>query len=166
MRLLALLTLLALFPLLVQCAGSYDSKPLAVLSNPSRAQAWGPPRTTQSADGYEMAYVNPSNPKEKFTITGSKGMMPRFYYPPNIKGTRSGTTGEASESQKWNFAKVNGKVVKWYQSSFSTSEKPAVFRSMGVELANQTGGRGQYRIEAEGTKNQVRTWISELRMTP
>jgi hypothetical protein len=164
MRLLALTILIPLFPLLVQCAGSYDAKPLAVLSNPSRAQAWGPPLTTQTANGYEMAYVNPSNPKEKFTITGSKGMMPLFYYPPNIKG--NGTAGEVSESQKWKFAKVNGKVVKWYQSSFPTSEKPAVFRSMGVELANQTGGRGQYRIEAEGTKNQVRTWISELRMTP
>jgi len=109
-----------------------------------------------------MTYVNPDNSKEQFTIIGSKSMMPLFYYPPDIKGAAR----EARKSQKWKFANVNGKVMKWYQSSFPTSNSPAVFRSMGVELANQTGGRGQYRIEAQGTENQVRTWISELRMSP
>ena len=150
--------LVLLVPFLVQCSSSSSSKPLANLSSPARAQAWGSPKTTQTAGGYRKTYTNPSNSKESLTITGTSKLLPFFVYPPHIKSP------QGDIPQKWKTSLVMGKTMQWYQSSVPTSTRGSIFRSMGLTLSNQSGASGQFQIEAQGSKNQVRTWISELRL--
>jgi hypothetical protein len=158
---------LLLIPFLTHCSstGSSSGK-LPILSSPARAQAWGAPKVSQTGNSYEATYVNPANSKERLTVTGSSQMMPFFVYPPNIKGTKivNGIATQVREPQLWTKALVNGKPARWYQSSFPTAQEAAKFRTMGVHLKDQSGGSGTYRIEATGTKNQMRTWLTELRL--
>ncbi len=166
--------ILLLLPFLTQCASrstsgsshrSASTTTLPILSNPARAQAWGAPSITKNADGYRYSYTNPANPKEKLRIFGSRAMMPFFVYPPNIKGTKlvNGVPTQTNEAQLWSKALLAGKTAKLYQSSFANADQAAEFRTLGLTLKDSSGASGQYRIEAEGTKNQVRTWLSELR---
>jgi len=142
-----------------------STEALPILTNPARAKIWGPPSISQNANGYTSTYINPSNPKEKLRIIGSHKGMPFFVYPPNIKGlkTVNGIDTPSNEAQVWKKALVKGKTVKWYQSRFANSQQAAEYRTLATELNDQSGGKGQYRIEVEGTKNQMRTWLSELR---
>lgn len=160
--------LIFLLPFLTQCSPSPSttSGALPILSSPGRAQAWGKPQSVQTKDGYYTTYINPSNRKERIRIIASRQMMPFFVYPPNITGTQiiNGVPTKADIPQSWKTASINGTKVKWYQSSFPSSQRAAIFRTLGVELKDSSGARGQFRIQAEGTKNQVQTWLSELRL--
>lgn len=160
--------LLFLLPLLANCSSpqSSSSGPLPVLSSPGRAAAWGKPQTVPTKDGYHTTYINPSNRKERIRIIASREMMPFLVYPPNITGTQivNGVPTKANVPQTWNTASINGTKIKWYQSSFPSSQRAAIFRSLGTELKDSSGNRGQFRIQAEGTKNQVQTWLGELRL--
>ena len=161
--------LLLLLPFLTQCSSSSSSAssssaPLPTLSSPARAKAWGAPKVEKTASGYLFAYVNPSNQKEQLRISGSREMMPFVVYPPNIKGTKmiDGVATQVKTPQMWNKALVQKTTVKWYQSSFPTAKRAAEFRTLGAFLKDNSGGSGHYRIEAEGTKDQMRNWLSEL----
>ena len=153
--------LVLLLPFLAQCSSSNStSKHLPSLSSPARAQAWGQSLVLLTRDGYQKTYINPSNPKEILRIIASRQIMPFFAYPPNIKGIET----RANTPQVWQSSSVNGTSINWYQSTYSSSNRASVFRTLGAELKDRSGGRGQFRIEAEGTKNQMRTWLSELRI--
>ncbi len=165
------LFLLLLLPFLTQCSsqstsGSGSGAELPpILASPARAKAWGAPRTVKDSSGFISTYINPSNPKEMIRIFGTNKMLPFFVYPPNIKGTKivNGVATQADEAQLWTKLPLVGKTAKLYQSSFPSASKAAEFRTLGMTLKDPSGNSGQYRIEAEGTKNQVRTWLSELR---
>ena len=168
MKYTSTILILALAIFLPSCS-SYNSsdKPLPVLTSPSRAQAWGSPKVTKTEDGYSLTYSNPSNDKESITIVGARKAMYQLYYPPNLIGTRTvnGIPTKIDEAQVWQRAMVAGRTVRLYQRFLSSSHHGSIFRTVGAELQNPTGGKGSYRIEIEGTKNQVQTWLSELRFT-
>lgn len=160
---------LLLLPFLAHCSSSSpnsgsNSSKLPILSSPARAKAWGAPRIAQAASEFQYTYINPANKNERVSIFGSRQMMPFFVYPPNIKGTKivNGVATQADEPQLWSTSLVNGTSVRWYQSAFPTAQGIAKFRTLGVELKDQSGGRGNYRIEATGTKAQMQTWLTEL----
>lgn len=168
------LLLLPLLSLLTHCSshtpsGSTSSKhPLPVLSSPSRAKAWGPATIEKKPHGYLSTYTNPANPKEILRIYGSKKLMPFFIYPPHIKGQKivNGTPTNISQAQVWDKALLMNQSVKLYQATFASKTAAAEFHTLGTPLKDPSGINGNYRIEAEGTKNQVRTWLSELRFNP
>lgn len=157
---------LPLLGLLAHCSTpDSSSASLPVLTNPSLERAWGQPTTIQSEKGYTMTYANPDNDREEFTITGSRDLMFTLYYPPNTKGTRivNGVPKEVSEPQVWKKSQVLGQTVKWYYANFPTTDQGAIFKTLGTELKNSSGQSGQYRIVAEGSKNQMQSWLSGLR---
>lgn len=159
------LLLLPLLGLLTQCSSPDSAKPLTVLSSPARAKDWGPPQTVQGNGSYTKTYTNPINGKEKVTITGSREPMYFLYYPPNLIGTitQNGVTTQVNEPQVWMKSLVENQTVKWYQSTLPSDTKGSVFRTLGADLRDRSGNLGSYIIEIEGTKNQMRNWLSELR---
>jgi len=168
MKKISLFIISLVLPFLAQCSSSStpaSSDPLPILSSPARAQIWGPPSLAQTANGYTATYINPSNPTEKLRIIGSHKTMPFFIYPPNIKGTKTinGVDPPANEAQIWQKVLVKGKTVKLYQATFANSQQAAEFHTLGTQLNDQSGGKGQYRFEIQGSKKQVQTWLSELR---
>jgi len=143
---------------------SLEASTIPVLSSPARANTWGIPEKTQMKDGYQLLYTNPSNSKEKLIITGSNKLMFFLLYPPHIKGTRiiNGRAIEVDEAQLWKKALVADRTVKWYHAHLPSALHGSIFRTLGTELKDSSGKIGQYRIEVEGTKNQMRNWLSEL----
>jgi len=143
---------------------SLKAPTIPVLSSPARANTWGIPEKTQMKDGYQLLYTNPSNSKEKLTITGSNKLMFFLLYPPHIRGTRmiNGRAIEVDEAQLWKKALVADQTVKWYHAHLPSAHYGSIFRTLGTELKDGSGKIGQYRIEVEGTKNQMRNWLSEL----
>lgn len=158
---------LTVLPFLSQCSSTSpgEAAPLPVLSSPARAAAWGAGQTVKTPEGYQTTYINPANRKERVRIIASRKLMFHILYPPTVKGTQTvnGVTTQVSEPQLWQSSYLNGEPVRWYQESFPTPERAAVFKTLGAEFKNGSGQGGQYRIEAEGTKNQMQTWLSELR---
>lgn len=138
---------------------------LPILSNPTRANAWGAPKKTKTSDGYILLYINPANNKEKLTITGSSELMFFLLYPPHLRGTLiiNGKTAQIDEAQLWKKALVAEQTVKWYHAHLPSTHYGSIFRTLGTGLKDSSGKIGQYRIEVEGTKNQMRNWLSELR---
>lgn len=152
--------------LLSHCAsGPSADTPLPVLSSPSRAQAWGPPKTTSTKGGYRLTYTNPSNSKERLVIEGSPKPFYHLFYPPNLTGTRTvnGIAVEVNQAQMWQQSLVLNQPVKWYQRTLPSEDYGAIFRSLGAPLKTPSGSAGFYRVEVEGTKNQMQRWLSELR---
>lgn len=163
-----MIILLPLLGLLAHCSSNSSgagAETLPVLSSPARAKAWGSPQTVPTKDGYKMTYTNPVNGKEKVTITGSSELMFFLYYPPNLKGTRmvDGKATTVDEAQLWKKALVAGQTVKWYHAYLPSAHNGNIFRTLGTELKDSSGRTGQYRVEVEGTKNQMQSWLSELR---
>ena len=111
-----------------------------------------------------MIYTNPGNAKEKVTITGSRELMFFLYYPPHLRGTRmiNGNAVEIDQAQLWKKALIAGQNVKWYHAHLPSANYGGIFRTLGAELRDDSGRIGQYRIEVEGTKKQMQTWLSEL----
>ncbi len=163
------LLLLPLLPLVTQCSSSggttSSASSLPTLSSPARAKAWGAPETLKNANGYRTTYTNPANSKEKVSIIGSSKLMPFFVYPPRIKGTTvvNGAATSAGQPQLWNKSLIQGTTVKWYQVSFPSGDNGAKFTTLGIELKGQDGRNGQFKIEIEGSKNQVPSRLAELR---
>ena len=162
--------LLSFLCLLTHCSStppdsSIGLSTLPILSSPARANAWGPPEKTKAKNGYSLLYTNPANNKEKLTITGSSELMFFLLYPPHLRGTRiiDGNTFQVDEAQLWKKARVANQTVKWYHAHLPSTHYGGIFRTLGTELKNGSGKIGQYRIEVEGTKNQMQTWLSELR---
>jgi len=168
-----MIILLPLLAFLTHCStnnpnsGSGTST-LPVLSSPARAKAWGAPQIVPTKDGYKMTYTNPANDKERVTITGSRELMFFLYYPPNLKGTRmvEGTATKVDEAQLWKTALIAGQKVKWYHAHLPSANYGNIFRTLGAELKDGAGNAGHYRIEVEGTKNQMQSWLSELEFDP
>jgi len=154
--------------LLPQCSSSSGTAEVPILASPARAQAWGSPGVTRTKKGYTMTYQNPSNSKERLVIKGSQKSFFFTLYPPNLIGTRivNGTPTKISEAQLWQKSLVLGQTVKWYQRTLPTEQNGALFRSLGTELKTSDGRTASYRFEVEGTKNQMQSWLSELRFAP
>lgn len=158
-----------LFPFVVLfsgcSSGPSNDKPLPVLRSPARAEAWGAPKREATKDGYRLTYTNPSNKRERLLIEGSRSSFYHLLYPPNCTGTRlvNGVPTRVSEAQMWQKSLVLNQPIKWYQRSLQADDFGAIFRSLGAELKAPDGSKGFYRIEVEGTKNQMQSWLSELR---
>jgi hypothetical protein len=162
--------LLSFLCLLSHCSStpsdsSLGHSTLPILSSPARADDWGTPEKTQTKNGYKLSYANPANSKEKLTITGSDELMFFLLYPPHLRGTRiiNGSAIEVDEAQLWKKSLVAEQTVKWYHAQLPSIHYGSIFRTLGTELKDGSGKVGQYRIEVEGTKNQMRNWLSELR---
>jgi hypothetical protein len=112
-----------------------------------------------------MTYTNPVNEKESLKIMGSNDAMFYVLYPPNLKGTRviDGVPTPVSEPQTWKQTPVVGQPVKYYQRTLPTRTEGVLFRTLGQKLKAPNGSFGFYRFEVEGTKNQMQSWLSELR---
>ena len=161
--------LLSFLCLLTHCSSTPPDSSLGpstppILSSPARANAWGPPERTKAKNGYSLLYTNPANSKEKLTITGSSELMFFLLYPPHLRGTRivNGNTVQINEAQLWKKALVAEQTVKWYHAHLPSTHYGSIFRTLGTELKDGSGKIGQYRMEIEGTKNQMRNWLSEL----
>ena len=151
--------------LLPQCSsGPSDGASVPILSSPSRAQAWGRPKSEPTSRGYKLTYKNPSNSKERLTIEGSRSAFYHLLYPPNLIGTRTinGVSTEVNEPQVWQQALVANQRVNWYQRTLPNKDHGSIFRTLGEHLKNSDGVRASYRIEVEGSKNQMQRWLSEV----
>lgn len=160
--------LFLIFPMiLVGCVTSSTPKgeTLPVLGNPARAAAWGTPSVSKTPDGYQMVYQNPANRKEQITIIGSRNLTYGLSYPPNIKGQKTvgGKTVKTSTPQVWQKVQIVGKNAYFYQSHEAMDGRNARYKTLGEELTDPRGVFGYYAVDAEGSNNQVRGWISELR---
>ena len=160
--------LLLLLPFLLASCGlssTPQGKALPTLASPDRAAAWGAPAVTKSTGGYIMVYQNPSNSKERLTIKGSRALLYGLSYPPDIKGEEmvGGKMVKTNRPQVWQKAQITGNDVYFYQSHDPTFERGARYKTLGEQLTGPGVVIGYYAIEIEGTKNQMRHWISELR---
>jgi hypothetical protein len=160
--------MLAASPLLLlsQCApGPSGGESLPTLASPARARAWGSPSRELTDRGYVITYRNPSNSREELKIYGSRTSFFHLFYPPDIRGTSliNGVPTQISKPQTWSKAKILNQDVKCFQRFFPSSDDGAVFHTLGTDLRTPDGSRGFYRIEVEGTKNQMQRWLSELR---
>lgn len=161
-------SLLLLFSLiLASCITSStpEGKTLPVLASPARATAWGSPTVSKTSEGYEMAYQNPSNASERLVIKGSRKMFYGLTFPPDIKGqkTMNGRPVKTNTPQVWQKVQITGQPAFLYQSHSPMDGRNARYKIIGEQLNGPGGVFGYYAIELEGSNNQVRPWISELR---
>lgn len=149
--------------LLTQCA-SPNPETVPKLASPARVEAWGPPQTIPTNDGYQRTYRNPDNEKERLKIIASNDAMYYVLYPPNLTGTRviDGVATIVSEPQIWQQTPVAGQSVKYYQRNLPSENQGPLFRTLGRKLKAPDGSFGFYRFEVEGSKNQMQSWLSEL----
>ena len=162
--------LLFLFPLILASCGSSstpEGEALPVLGSPARAAAWGAPSITKVKNGYMMVYQNPSNNSEMLTIKGSRDLLFGLTYPPDIKGRKlvAGKMMETSTPQVWQKVQITGKDVYLYQSHAPLDGRGSRYKTLGEQLTGPQGIIGNYAVEIEGSNNQMRRWISELRFT-
>ena len=70
---------------------------------------------------------------------------------------------ETSTPQIWQKVQIADQEAYLYQSHHPLNGRGARFKILGAELKGPGGIIGYYSVEIEGSKNQMRAWISELR---
>ena len=126
---------------------------------------WGKPSIeVSSSGGYRLMYGDPTKPFNRLIIYGYVKPPPTINSPPDASGREkinSGLTG-MSVPQKWRYATVKGKNVRWFQESLPSIAHGAYFSTEGFTLSGPDRRVGYYRIVTEGAERNFRARLRTL----
>lgn len=149
----------------LETASSLGGLQVPILRSASLESSWGAPYQEVSPEGYyRLSYKDPNRPFERLVIYGSPRPFPSLISPPkmSVDTLVDGELGTIEKTQKWQYAIVLGRTLRWYQEYSGGGADGAYYETEGFSATAPNGKTGYYYLAVESVTKAAPARFSEV----